>query len=336
MTESTITPQPAGFSQVLRSIWAGIKKTPPVYPVFFIIFIVLGLLNPSKYQTMNGAMVFLRTAAPLAVLAIGEMLVLALGGFDLSVGAIVTFVVLVSSKLLANDPANAYPAIAIMLGFGILIGLVNGLVVSYLKVPSFITTLGMMLLVRGGALYWVGGAPQGYLTDNWRAFGRNYIQNVPLFGRIPYALIALIVLALIAYFLFHRTHYGKQVLAIGDNVRASQLSGVRVKLVRVITFILCSVFAIIGGILLGGFGGVNVTIGEGMEMQAIAACVVGGVMLGGGKGNVLNAIFGAFTLQAIVNLLNLLGLPKPYTDAVQGLIIIGAVAYVGLTSMRKR
>jgi len=335
MTESIITPQ-TGFSKLLRSIWAGIKKVPPVYPIFFIIFIVLGLLNPNKYQTMNGAMTFLRTAAPLAVLAIGEMLVLALGGFDLSVGAIVTFVVLVSSKLLANDPANAYPAIMTMLGLGIVIGLVNGLIVSYLKVPSFITTLGMMLLVRGGALYYVGGAPQGYLTDNWRAFGRNYIENVPLFGRVPNALIVLIVVALIAYFLFHRTHFGKQILTIGDNVRAAQLSGVRVKLVRVLTFILCSVFAIIGGILLGGFGGVNVTIGEGMEMQAIAACVVGGVLLGGGKGNILNAIFGAFTLQAIVNLLNLLGLPKPYTDAVQGLIIIGAVAYVGISALRKR
>ncbi|MFH1524436.1 MAG: ABC transporter permease [Chloroflexota bacterium] len=336
MTESTITPQQPGFSQVLHSIWASIKKIPPVYPVFFIIFIVLGLLNHSKYQTMPGVMTFLRTAAPLAVLAIGEMFVLALGGFDLSVGAIITFVVLVSSKLLANNPANALPAILIMLGFGIAIGLVNGLVVSYLKVPSFITTLGMMLLVRGGGLYWVGGAPQGYLTDNWRAFGRNYIENVPLFGRIPYALIILIVIAIIASFLFHRTHFGKQILTIGDNVRASQLSGVKVRLVRVITFILCSILAIIGGILLGGFGGVNVSIGEGMEMQAIAACVVGGVILGGGKGTVMGAIFGAFTLQAIVNLLNLLGLPKPYTDAVQGLIIIGAVAYVGLTSMRKR
>ena len=335
MTTSAII-SPGGLSKVLRSTWDWIKKIPPVYPVFFIIFIVLGLLNPVKYQSMNGIMTFLRTAAPLAVLAIGQMLVLALGGFDLSVGAIVTFVVLVSSKLLANDPANAYPAIITMLGFGLIIGLVNGLVVSYLKVPSFIATLGMMLLVRGGALYWVGGAPQGYLTDNWRAFGRNYIENVPLFGKVPYALIILIVIAIISYFLFHRTHFGKQILTIGDNVRASQLSGVRVQLVRVIAFILCSIFAIIGGILFGGFGGVNVTIGEGMEMQAIAACVVGGVLLGGGKGSVPNAIFGAFTLQAIVNLLNLLGLPKPYTDAVQGLIIISAVAYVGLTSMRKR
>jgi ribose transport system permease protein len=335
MTTTTYT-SPGGFSSAMRSAWDWIKKIPPVYPVFFIIFIVLGFLNPVKYQSMNGVMAFLRTASPLAVIAIGEMIILAIGGFDLTVGAIVTFVVLVSSKLLANDPANAIPSIMIMLGCGVIIGLVNGLVVSYLKVPSFITTLGMMLLVRGIALYYVGGAPQGYLTDNWRAFGRNYFENVPIFERVPYAFIILIIIAVISYIFFHRGNYGKQVLAIGDNVRASQLSGVKVRLVRVIAFILCAVFAVIGGILTGGYGGVNVTIGEGYEMNAIAACVVGGVLLGGGKGSVLNVIFGAFTLQAIVNLLNMLGLPKPYTDAVQGLIIIGAVAYVGLSSQKKR
>ncbi len=335
MTTSTVS-SPGGLTNTLQKTWDGIKKIPPVYPVFLIIYVVLGFLNPVKYQSMNGMMTFLRTASPLAVLAVGEMFVLAIGGFDLTVGAIVTFVVLVSSKLLANDPANALPAILIMLGFGLAIGLVNGLIVSYLKIPSFITTLGMMLLVRGGALYYVGGAPQGYLTDNWRAFGRNYIENVPVFGRVPYALIIMIVIGVFLYILFSRTNFGKQILAIGDNVRASQLSGIRVRLVRVITFIVCSTFAIIGGIMIGGYGGVNVTIGEGLEMQAIAACVVGGVLLGGGKGSVPNVIFGAFTLQAIVNLLNLLGLPKPYTDVVQGMIIIGAVAYVGLTSQKKQ
>ncbi|NJD59988.1 MAG: ABC transporter permease [Anaerolineales bacterium] len=335
MTSTTYT-SPGGFSNAMRNTWAWIKKIPPVYPVFLIIFIVLGFLNPVKYQSMNGIMTFLRTASPLAVIAVGEMFVLAIGGFDLTVGAIVTFVVLVSSKVLANDPANAYPAILLMLGIGVLIGFLNGVIVSYLKVPSFITTLGMMLLVRGAALYYVGGAPQGYLTDNWRAFGRNYIENVPLFGRVPYGLIVLIIVAFIAIMLFNRMNFGKEILAIGDNVRASQLSGVRVRLVRVLTFILCAVFAIIGGIMTGGYGGVNVTIGEGYEMNAIAACVVGGVLLGGGKGSVLNVIFGAFTLQAIVNLLNMLGLPKPYTDVVQGLIIIGAVAYVGLSSQRKK
>jgi ribose transport system permease protein len=174
------------------------------------------------------------------------------------------------------------------------------------------------------------------LTDNWRAFGRNYFEHVPLVGRFPIALLILLIIATIFYFLFHRTNYGKQILAIGDNVRASRLSGTRVELVRIMAFVLCSLLAIIGGIMIGGFGGVNVTIGEGLEMQTIAACVVGGVMLLGGKGSVPNVIFGAFTMQAVVDLLNLLGLPKPYKDAVQGLIIIAAVAYSAYRTRRKR
>jgi ribose transport system permease protein len=306
-----------------------------VYFIFFAVFIVLGSLN-LQYRSVPGVMNFLRTASPLAILAMGEMMVLALGGFDLSIGSIVTLVVLVSSLLLNNDPAKAASAIVIMLGLGVLIGLTNGLVVGYLKVPSFIATLGMMLLVRGGALYWVGGAPRGYLTDNWRMFGRNYVENIPVLGRVPIALFILLAIGTISYLVFHRSNLGKQILAIGDNVRAAQLSGVRVRLVRIITFVICSVFAIIGGILTGGYGGVNVTIGEGLEMQAIAACVVGGVMLGGGRGSVPNTIFGAFTMQAIVNLLNLLGLPKPYKDVVQGLIIIAAVAYGAYSTRRKR
>lgn len=334
MTASTTT-SPAGFPKILRSIWEGIKRIPPVYPVFFIIFITLGFLSPS-YQTANGIMAFLRRTSPLAILAIGEMMVLASGGFDLSIGSLVTMVVLGSSLLLNNDPTMAFPAIMIMLGLGVVIGLVNGLVVSYLKIPSFIATLGMMLLVKGGALYWVGGAPRGYLTENWRAFGRGYFENVPLVGRFPYALLILIVIAAFSYFIFHRSNFGKQVLAIGDNVLASQLSGVKVRLVRVMTFAISSVFAIIGGIMIGGFGGVNVTIGEGLEMQTIAACVVGGALMLGGKGSVPNVIFGAFTMEAIFNLLNLLGLPKPYKDAVQGLIIIAAVAYVVLSTRKKR
>jgi len=334
MTISTNTGQ-VGISKALHIVWGGIKKIPAVYFVFFAIFITLGFLSPS-YQSMPGIMNFLRRTSPLAILAIGEMMVLASGGFDLSIGSIVTMVVLGSSLLLNNDPSMASTAIGVMLGLSLIIGLVNGLVVSYFKIPSFIATLGMMLLVKGGALYWVGGAPRGYLTDNWRSFGRGYFENVPLVGRFPYALLILIVIAILAYFIFHRSNFGKQVLAIGDNVRASQLSGVRVRVIRVMAFVISSLLAVIGGIMIGGFGGVNVTIGEGLEMQTIAACVIGGVLMLGGKGSVPNVIFGAFTMEAVFNLLNLLGLPKPYKDAVQGLIIISAVAYVSLSSRKKR
>jgi ribose transport system permease protein len=332
---STIFSPPSGFVRALGAIWIWIRRIPPVYPIFLVLLMAVGSLNP-RYQEIDGIMNFLRRASPLAIMAIGEMMVLASGGFDLSIGSMVTMVVLVSSLVLNNDPANAVTAILIMLGMGVAIGLTNGLIVTNLKVPSFIATLGMMLLVRGGALYVVGGAPRGYLTDNWRAFGRNYIEGVPLLGRVPIALLVLLVITIISYFIFHRSNFGKQVLAIGDNVRAAQLSGVRVRLIRTLTFIICSVFAIIGGIMVGGYGGVNVTIGTGLEMQTIAACVVGGVMLLGGKGSVLDVIFGAFTMEIMFNLLNLLGLPKPYKDAVQGLIIIAAVAYVAFQTRRKR
>ena len=194
----------------------------------------------------------------------------------------------------------------------------------------------MMQLVRGAALYYIGGAPQGYLTENWRMWGRSFIEDVPFFEKVPYALIVMVVVGIIIYFLFHWTNYGKQVLAIGDNMRAAYLSGTKVKLIRTLTFILCSVCAVIAGILIGGVGGVNIVVGQGLEIQAIVACVVGGIIIGGGKGSVLNAIFGAITLQAIVNLLIVLGLPRPYTEAVQGLIIIGAVAYSTLSLKRLR
>ena len=332
---TNIAPVNSGFSRMLNSIWSAIKRIPPVYPIFFILFIIVTFLSPT-YSSMNGIMAFLRRTAPLAILAIGEMIVLATGGFDLSIGSIVTLVCLASSLLLNNDPANAYPAIGIMLVIGVGIGLVNGLVVSFLKVPSFIATLGMMLIVKGLALYWVGGAPKGYFTDNWRMWGRGYIENVPVFDRFPIGMILLIVLGLLSWYVFHRTNFGKQVLAIGDNVRAAQLSGVRVRLIRTIAFVISAVFAVIAGVMIGGYGGVNVTIGEGLEMAAIAACVVGGVLLGGGKGNVLNVIFGAYSLEILFTMLNLLGLPKPYKDAIQGAIIIAAVAYVAVSRRRRR
>lgn len=332
---TTTAPVKSGFSRTLNLIWSTIKRIPPVYPIFFILFIIVTFLSPT-YSSMNGIMAFLRRTAPLGILAIGEMVVLATGGFDLSIGSIVTLVCLASSLLLNNDPANAYPAIGIMVAIGMGIGLVNGLVVSLLKVPSFIATLGMMLIVKGLALYWVGGAPKGYFTDNWRMWGRGYIENVPVFDRFPIGMIILIVLGLLSWYVFHRTNFGKQVLAVGDNVRAAQLSGVRVRLVRTAAFIISAVFAVIAGVMIGGYGGVNVTIGEGLEMSAIAACVVGGVLLGGGKGNVLNVIFGAYSLEILFTMLNLLGLPKPYKDAIQGAIIIAAVAYVAVSRRRRR
>lgn len=334
MTIATV-PKSSGSANFLGAVWRWIKSIPPVYLVFLVIFLAVGYLNPT-YSTLPGVFSFLRRVAPLAILAIGEMMVLASGGFDLSIGSIVTLVIIGSSMTLNNDPDRALTSILFMYGIGIVIGLTNGLVVSFLRVPSLIATLGMLLLVKGVALYWCGGAPRGYFTDNWRFLGKGYFENVPLVGQFPASLLILIVVGVIAFYIFHRTNFGKQVLAIGDNVRAAQLSGVKVHRSRILVFLISALCAVTGGILIGGYGGIGTNVGDGMEMQAIAAAVVGGTLLLGGKGSVPDVIFGAFTLEALFAMLNLLGLPKPYRDAVQGLIIIGAVAYVSLRTRRRR
>lgn len=319
---------------LLTAIWNWIKKIPPVYPIFFAIIIGVSYLNPN-FASTDGVLLFLRRASPLAILAIGQLFVLATGGFDLSQGSLVTLTIIGSSLIIYNNENNSYLAILIMLGIGIVVGLANGIAVSILKVPSLIATLGMLLLLKGGGLYWTGGAPKGYLTDNWRFFGRASIENVPLIGRIPVAVIILLVVGLIMFILFHKTNLGKQILAIGDNSRASQLSGVKVRYIRILAFLISAILTVIAGVMIGGYGGISIVAGDGLELQSVSAAVIGGALLLGGKGSVPEVAFGALTLEALFSLLNLLGLPKPYRDAVQGLIIISAVAYAALSTRRK-
>jgi ribose transport system permease protein len=194
----------------------------------------------------------------------------------------------------------------------------------------------MLLALRGAGLYWTGGAPRGYLTDNFRAFGRGWLEPVPWVERFPYAVIVLLVVSAILIYLFHYTNLGRQLLAVGDNARAAKLAGIQVEKMRIVAFVVSAVTAVIAGILQGGFGGVNPDAGDGFELQAISAAVLGGAVLLGGRGSVPAAIAGALALEALFTLLNLLGLPKPLRDAVQGLIIIGAVAYAALSARRSR
>jgi ribose transport system permease protein len=322
-------------TKIFTSLKAFIKKIHPVYPIFLVIYLIVGYLNPN-YRTFDGIFQFLRRSSPTVILAMGQMFVLVTGGFDLSVGSLISLVLFGSSILLANDPNNLYPTLATIFGIGILIGLINGFSVAFLKVPSFIVTLGMLLAVRGAAMYWTGGGPKGYFTENFRMFGRGYIENVPIFGRFPISLIVMLVVFFISFYIFHMSNFGKSALAIGDNARAGHLSGIKVKLIRILSFVISSIFAVIAGVLVGGFGGISQTAGQGAEIQAISAAVVGGTVLMGGKGSIPNAMFGAFTLEVMFNLINLLGLPKPYQDVVQGLIIIGAVAFASYKNRRKR
>lgn len=303
------------------------RSLPQINPVYFILAALIAaiILNNPNFVEPTGYMNFLKRAAPLAILAAGQVYVIVSGGFDLSVGSLITLVVVGSSMLSNNDPDATWWVISVMLCIGLAVGLINGLVVCYLKVPSLIATLGMMITLNGFAFMWSGGAPRGYLPDSFRYFGRVNLRDVPIVQMLPVAVIVMVVVGFVLYWLMHRTNLGRMVHAVGDNPRAAQLAGVPVNRVRVTAFVVSSLSAVIAGILLGGFAGVSTDVGTGYELQAITAAVLGGAQLLGGRGSVPAAMAGALTLTAIFTLLNFLGLPQPVRQVVQGLILIAAV-----------
>jgi len=297
----------------------------PIFLVLAVLIVLIIIENPN-FTEPPVFLAFLKRAAPLVILAAGQYFVIVAGEFDLSVGSLVTVVVVVAARLIDGDPGTVWWVIALCLAIGVAVGFVNGVITTRLRVPSFITTLGMLLILAGAVFLWTNGAPRGALADNFREIGRLGIDDFPVLEQLPYSVIIMLVLGAGAILLM-RAGWGRRLLAVGDNEQAARLSGVRVENMRTVAFILSGLSAAIAGILLGGFAGVSAQVGEGLEFEAITAVVLGGVALGGGRGTVLAAMAGALTLEALFTLLNLRGVSGALEDTVQGVIIIVAVAF---------
>ncbi|GGU15522.1 ABC transporter permease [Lentzea flava] len=311
--------------------------TGPVLVVLLILLVALAFAGPA-YAEPAGYLALLKRAAPLVVLAVGQYFVIVSGGFDLSVGSLVTAEVVVAARLVDGDDANTGWVIALLLGCGVLVGLVNGLITTKLLVPSFIVTLGMLLVLDGAVFLWSGGAPRGALSPSFRVLGRGS-ADLPVLGQVPWSVIVLLVVVVAAVW-FMRSGTGRLLLAVGDNENVVRLAGGRVDRLRLLAFVLSALLASVAAILLAGFAGVSAQVGEGLEFRAITAVVLGGALLGGGRGSVVAAAAGALSLEALFSLLNLLGVSGALESAVQGVIIIAAVAYAahgaGLRQMLRR
>jgi ribose transport system permease protein len=313
-----------GLRSNLGTGLAALRAIPVVWVLLIVILAWVSIENPN-FLTPEGFLAYLKRAAPLAILAIGAYFVLASGEFDLSVGSLVTVVVVVAARLSDGDPANTIPVFAVLLAIGLAVGLFNGVCTTLLRVPSFIVTLASLLMLNGAVFLWTGGAPRGALADNFREIGREGITGIPVIEEIPYSVIVLAVFAGFAFWLA-RGAYGRRVLAVGDNDRAAALSGIAVSRVRIAAFVISAISAVIAGIILGGFAGVTAQVGIGLEFQAITAAVLGGTVLGGGRGSVTGAIGGALALEALFMLLTLLAVDDALQQTFTGIIIVGAVA----------
>jgi ribose transport system permease protein len=316
---------------IRERLWRSLRTAGPIFLVLAALIVAIYIKQP-HYNFVS----MLKSGAPLAILAAGQLFVIVSGEIDLSVGSLITVTVSLAASIIKGDPNLMLPVMGVLIVLGLAVGLVNGVITTRLGVPSFVTTLGMLLILVGAIGYITGGSPIGNLTDNFRVFGRESFNGVPIIGQLPFSVVILAVVGVVTYWLLHRTNYGRQLFAVGGNARAAELAGINVAVVRTIAFVLSALAAVLAGILLGGFAGVSAQVGKGFEFQAITAVVIGGAVLGGGRGSIPTAIAGALTLQALFVLLNVLGQPQPIRDTVQGLIVIGAVAYASYRLRRSR
>ncbi len=316
---------------VNRAAWW--RTVPPIWFVLAVTVAAVVWRDPS-FAEPPSLMAFLKRSAPLLVAAIGELFVIVSGEFDLSVGALMTACVVIAARVGDGDPSRTWWVVLLLLGFGVLVGLVNGVVTTLLRVPSFIATLGSMLVLNGAVYLWTGGSPTGALAENLRRLGRSGITGIPGIGQLPWAVLAVLVVAVVGTILLHRTRFGRQVTAVGGGVRAAQLSGVDVWRIRTTAFVISALAAVVAAILLAGFAGLSQDAGAGYEFQAITTVVLAGAVLGGGRGSTVATVGGALALQALFTLLNLFGFAKPLRDSAEGLLIIAAGAYTAYRARR--
>ncbi len=298
------------------------------------IFVLAGLLlvativaNPN-FGDPGVIIRFVGRTAPIAIAAIGQYYVIVAGEFDLSMAAVISMQVVLAGNFIGDDAGRILPGLVLMLALGAAIGVVNGLATTVLRVPSFIVTLGTMLALAGIVDYLTGGAAKGNPPDGFREIGRGGLTDIPVVDVIPYSLLILAVVAVAATWLMRRP-YGRSLIAAGDNPEAASVAGGSLVWLKTRAFVLSSLSATVAGILLVGYAGVHPSVGRGYEFMAITAVVLGGVLLGGGRGWVLSAAAGAYALELLFTFLTAVGVASTWRDTVQGLIIIAAVAVAG-------
>ena len=288
------------------------------FPVFLLVALAIAFsLTSSRFLQFNNLMIVAQQAVVLLVAALGMTFVVIAGSIDLSVGAIVAIAALVAAKTSGSIGVLAIlPACAI----GVLCGLVNGFIVAKGKVPSFIVTLSAMVVYRGIVLYFTRGAPVSIENESFLGAYSGRTAGIP-----NSVLIALVLIG-IAAFMLNLTVFGREVRAIGGGERIAHLSGIRVDRAKILIFVLSGLLCGMAGLLQGARAmAATAQLGEGLELDAIAAVVVGGTPLTGGVGSVQGTILGALIITILSNGMNIIGLDPYFQNIVKGLVLVLSV-----------
>jgi ribose transport system permease protein len=291
------------------------------YRVFFIfIFICLiASLLSDVFFTVNNMLNVVRQVSITAIIAAGMTLVILIAGIDLSVGSVMAFSGAVVAGILA---ANLSLPVAIILTLlvGTLFGIVNGLFVAKGGVPAFIATLAIMVIARGMTLVYTKGYPVVVSNDAFRVIGNGKLAG------IPYPIIIMLVVFISIYLILKYTSFGRYVYAIGGNEEASRLAGIPVNYIKILVYGIAGFLSALSAIIYTSrLMSAQPTAGLGIELDAIAAVIIGGTSLAGGKGGVIGTLIGALIMGVLDNLLNLMNVSPFYQSIVKGLVILFAV-----------
>ena len=298
-----------------------------IYIALVVVLVLAAILSPAFFKPSNLFNV-LRGAAPLGIVAVGQTIVMLGGGIDLSLAGGMALTTVVVADITQGQNLDLSPALSLVVVIGIAVGLLNGLLVTKRKVPPFIATLGMAILLEGVRFVYTRAAPSGSIPPLVRFFANEAI------GPIPTNLIIFLLVVAVFLFVTHKRPFGRHIFAIGANREAARLSGINVDLVTLWTYVICSVLAVLGGLILAGFVGyADNYLGRGYELDSIAAVVIGGTSFAGGSGGIGGTVVGVLLLSMLLNIVLLLSLPIEYQLVVKGSVIITAVA---LYSFRAR
>jgi ribose transport system permease protein len=322
-TRDRSTVPPAGVADATPARWWSWPEPRDfmVYAAFAVILVFFSItLADDGFLTSHNLLNIGRQSAAIAVMAVGTVFVLSAGEIDLSIGSIVALAALVAA-LVMQDSGMA-PAVGAALAVGLGVGLFNGLVTVKLGVPSFLVTLGSLSIVSGIARSISDLETIPILNESFNAlFGTGDLGPVP--GLIIWALGAVIV----GHLYLHHTRFGRRVLSTGGNKEAAEAAGISTDNVRIAVLVISAVAAALAGLLLAGrLNGARYTLGEADMLTVIAAVIVGGTSLFGGRGSVVGALFGALIMGMLTNGLILMGLTVSEQLIARGAIIILAVA----------
>ncbi|MGG6893085.1 MULTISPECIES: ABC transporter permease [Rhizobium] len=311
--------------------------------IFYFSLVTGGFASPQS------AVFILQSVSITGILALGVTATLVVGGFDLSIGSVATSAMMASSYVMVVMGGDAVTATLVCLAVGVLVGLINGIIIVYMRVPDLLATLGMMFLLLGlqriptegrsiatGMTMPDGSVANGAFSPGFLALGRHRFDFI-LPNLVPVSVVVLIVLAILIWFFLEYTRFGRMMYAVGSNERAAGLAGAPVNAYKISAYIISGIFASIGGILLAArLGRGDIASGNNLLLDAVAAALIGFAVLGAAKPNALGTATGALFVGILLQGLTMMNVPYYTQDFVKGAVLVVALIFTFAFSKRSK